>query len=74
MFVDLSLYHNIVCVYVRAESLGTSPSCLGSRLHLDGDSVMSANMGYVRGACREESRDGGWGQAGESSVVLLAIR
>ena len=51
-----------------------SPSRLGWCLHLDGDSVMSANMGYVRGACREESGDGGWGQAGESSVVLLAIR
>ena len=51
-----------------------SPSRLGWCLHLDGDSVVSANMGYVRGACREESGDGGWGQARESSVVLLAIR
>ena len=31
-----------------------SPSGLGWHPHLDGDFIVSADMGYVRAACREQ--------------------
>ena len=45
-----------------------SPLCLGWRLHLDGDSIVSADMGYVRGSLQgrvwEWRMGAGWGIIG----------
>ena len=57
-----------------------SPSRLGWRPHFDGDSVVSANMGYVRGSLQGREREwrmvAGWdiigGAIGHSLKVVAA--